>query len=262
MFAGLFPGRGNIQPPLGLDPLHASFASFSASVKGSFHQDPNQNDDEDEEDDLETSDRKALDEWHAIRAAFDLFERSLGEDFAPLSEDMHVPRESPFGTAYVYRTYGIAGIWMNFYMGLITLHRSHPSMPPFPMRAAHMVQQQTEPFATKIGKIVAGVAEDWAAESMVSTMVGAVFIECCFPLFVAAVQVRYSFPPIFDPHFCLFFFPQWLLLNIVFSSCSFEIASNGNGPSDVSTTLPASLGGKQATRLPMGAKQHGVKRLR
>lgn len=184
IFAGIFSGRGNIQPPRGLDPSHASFASFSASVENDFYQEPDQ-----EDEDLETSTRKALDEWQAIRAAFDTFERSLGEDFAPLDDDMHVPRESPFGTAYVYRTYSIAGIWMNFYMGLITLHRSHPSMPPFAMRAAHMVQQQTEPFATKVGKIVAGVAEDWAAESMVSTLVGAVYIECCFPLFVAAVQV-------------------------------------------------------------------------
>lgn len=174
MFAGMFPGRGNIRRPRGLSPPRDGFSAAEKIF---------------EDLDLESSTQRALDEWHAIHAAFDLLKRSLGPDFTPLGEDMHPPRDSPFGPAHAYRTYSIAGIWMNFWMGLIILHRAHPNMPPFAMVAAHMCASQTEPFADEIGKIVAGVAEDWAAETMVSTLVGAVYIECCFPLFVAAVQV-------------------------------------------------------------------------
>lgn len=174
MFAGMFPGRGNIRPPRGLSPPRDGFADAEKIL---------------DDMDLETSTHKALEEWHAIRGAFDLFKRSLGPDFTPLDEDVHPPLDSPFGAAHAYRTHIIAGVWMNFWMGMVILHRAHPSMPPFAMVAAHMCAGQTEPFAKEIGKIVAGIAEDWSGETMVSRMVGAMYIECCFPLFVGAVQV-------------------------------------------------------------------------
>lgn len=196
MFAGMFPGRGNIQHPRGLSPPRNAFTS---SADRTF-----------EDMDIESSTREALEEWESIHAAFDLFKCSLGPDFTPLGEDMYTARDSPFGPAHVYRTYSVAGVWMNFWMGMVILHRAHPSMPPSAMIAAHMCAAKTEPFANEIGKIVAGITEDWSSETMVSTLVGAIYIECCFPLFVGAVQVcDNSTNPLFSPPpphlFCSFF---------------------------------------------------------
>lgn len=174
MFAGMFPGRGNIRMPRGLDPQCNEFGTAEKIL---------------EDADLEESTDRAMDEWENILQAFELFKRSLGPDFDPMGEDLHPAQNSPFGPALTYRTYSIAGIWMNFYMGLVVLHRAHPTMPPFAMVAAHKVARQTEPYANEIGKIVAGMAEDVTAETTISTMVGAAYIECCFPLFVGAVQV-------------------------------------------------------------------------
>lgn len=184
MFPGLFPGRGSIQHPRGLSPqrgehLHNN-SSFAASAAEQFLEDA----------DLDTSTQRAMEEWTAILQAFNLFKDSLGADFQPMGPDVHPQRDSPFGPAWTYRTLPIAGVWMNFYMGLVILHRAHPSMPPFAMVAAHMCASNTQPYANEIGKIVAGVSDDWGAETMVSTLVGAAYIECCFPLFVGAVQVR------------------------------------------------------------------------
>lgn len=179
MFPGMFPGRGNIEFPRGLSPPPESFPS-AENIFDAI--------------DLETSTQKALEEWSSILQAFELFKSCLGLDFDPLSEDVHPPQDSPFGPALTYRTYSIAGIWMNFYMGLVLLHRAHPSMPPFAMVAAHMVAEQTDPYANEIGRLVAGVAEDWSPESMVSTVQSAAYIECCFPLFVAAIQVGLFVP--------------------------------------------------------------------
>lgn len=174
MFAGMFPGRGNIRVPRGLDPQCSAYGTTEQVL---------------EDADLDESTNRAMDEWESILQAFELFKESLGPDFDPLAEDVRPVQDSPFGPALMYRTYSIAGIWMNFYMGLVVLHRAHPTMPPFAMVAAHKVAQQTEPYANEIGKIVAGMAEDMTAETTVSTMVGAAYIECCFPLFVGAVQV-------------------------------------------------------------------------
>lgn len=177
MFAGMFPGRGNIRMPRGLDPHFSAFGNAEKMP---------------EDADLDESTNRAMDEWENILQAFQLFKRRLGPDFDPMGEDVHPSQDSPFGPALTYRTYSIAGIWMNFYMGLVILHRAHPTMPPFAMVAAHKVAQQTEPYANEIGKIVAGMAEDMTAETTISTMVGAAYIECCFPLFVGAVQVRHA----------------------------------------------------------------------
>lgn len=179
MFPGLFPGRGSIQHPRGLSPQREHSESSFAAAAEQFLEDA----------DLETSTQNAMEEWSAILAAFNLFKDSLGADFQPMGPDVHPQRDSPFGPAWTYRTLPIAGVWMNFYMGLVILHRAHPSMPPFAMVAAHMCARETQPYANEIGKIVAGVSDDWGAETMVSTLVGAAYIECCFPLFVGAVQV-------------------------------------------------------------------------
>ncbi|KAJ4390041.1 hypothetical protein N0V93_007514 [Gnomoniopsis smithogilvyi] len=179
MFAGMFPNRGSIQHPRGLSPQREAVNSFVAAAEQFL-----------EDADLETSTQKAMEEWSSILVAFNAFKDSLGADFQPVGSDVHPQRDSPFGPAWTYRTLPIAGIWMNFYMGLVILHRAHPSMPPFAMVAAHMCAVETQPYANEIGKIVAGVSDDWGAETMVSTLLGAAYIECCVPLFVGAVQFK------------------------------------------------------------------------
>lgn len=148
--------------------------------------------------DLGASTAKALREWEEIRQAFEVFRARLGPDFAPMGPDVAPPEMTPFGPALMYRTYSIAGIWMNYYMGLIVLHRAHPSMPPVAVLAAGLAAPQTARWANEIGRIAAGLHEDTTHVSAVSTLVGAAFIESSFCLFVAGVQVsKGEFPPFF-----------------------------------------------------------------
>lgn len=177
LFAGMFPGRGSIRLPRGLSPPQEPFLSAEQMHDAL---------------DLETSTQQALEEWNEIMQAFQLFKSSLGPDFDPLSDEAHPPEDSPFGPVWTYRAYAVAGIWMNFYMGLVILHRAHPSMPPFAMVAAHMIAKETDPYANEIGRIAAGVAGNLTVDSVVSAPQSSALIECCFPIFVGAVQVRPS----------------------------------------------------------------------
>lgn len=143
-----------------------------------------------EEADLEEITATAMREWQNIRQAFDVFRANLGPDFDPLGPDLAPPQPSPFGPAQTYRTFSIAGIWMNYYMGLIVLHRAHPSRPPIAMVSAGMAAHETGSWANEIGRIAAGLTtEDCSNLAGISTLVGAAFIESSFCLFVAAVQV-------------------------------------------------------------------------
>jgi len=145
--------------------------------------------------DFEESTAAAIREWESIRQAFEIFRANLGPDFAPLGPDFGPPQPSPFGPARTYRTFSIAGIWMNYYMGLIVLHRAHPTRPPVAMMAAGMAAQETGIWANEIGRIAAGLTtEDCSNLAGISTLVGAAFIESCFCLFVAAVQVSSPYP--------------------------------------------------------------------
>jgi hypothetical protein len=130
-----------------------------------------------------------MQEWEEIRQAFEVFRSRLGPDFEPMGPDFAQPEMTPFGPALMYRTYSIAGIWMNYYMGLVVLHRAHPSMPPVAVMAAGMAAQQTGRWANEIARIAAGLHEDTTHVAAISTLVGGAFIESCFPLFVAGVQV-------------------------------------------------------------------------
>lgn len=225
LFAGMFPGRGSIRLPRGLSPPQEPFLS------------PEQIHDAV---DLETSTQKALEEWNNIMQAFQLFKSSLGPDFDPLSDgdgdgaQNGPPADSPFGPVWTYRAYTIAGIWMNFYMGLVILHRAHPSMPPFAMVAAHMIAKETDPYANEIGRIAAGVAGNLTVESVVSAPQSSALIECCFPIFVGAVQVRTSssIHPVLS---CTL--PPSRLGNSTdpVPKHSIEGSSRGNGPSGCST---------------------------
>lgn len=175
------PSSGTFDIPKGFSPPRESTPPPDSSSSS------------EEPEDFSTSTAKALQEWESIRAAFELFRSKLGPDFEPMGPDFAPPDMTPFGPALIYRTYSIAGIWMNYYMGLIILHRSHPSMPPIAIYAAGMAAQQTGRWANEIARIAAGLHEDTTHVSAVSTLVGAAFIESCFCLFVAGVQVR-GFP--------------------------------------------------------------------
>jgi hypothetical protein len=176
MFPGLMPSTGRFTLPRGFSPPRETSPSG-----------------ESEDVDLDTSTAAAVREWEEIRQAFEVFRNRLGPDFAPLGpEHAATPEMTPFGPALLYRTFSIAGIWMNFYMGLIALYRALPSMPPFAMAAAGIAAQQTAPWANEIARIAAGLCEDLNSQQSVSMLVGAACIESGFTLFVAGVQVRLS----------------------------------------------------------------------
>jgi hypothetical protein len=151
--------------------------------------DPSSSKPDAEEEDLDLLTARAYQDWEGIKAAFEAFRNNLGPDFEPLDQDLHPISMSPFGPALRYRTYSIAGIWMNYYMGLIILHRSHPQMPPVAMMAAPMSAQQTMGYALQIARIAHGLEENVGIIREVSTLVSAAFIESAFCLFVAGVQV-------------------------------------------------------------------------
>lgn len=129
-----------------------------------------------------------MEEWQRIRQAFDKLKQSFGADFQPLSMEYADRRESPFGLAVQYRTFSIAGVWMNFYMGLIHLYRAHPSMPPANMPAAGMMARETATWANQIARIAAGLWDDNIKPTYDPLLVGAL-LESSFCLFVAGVQV-------------------------------------------------------------------------
>lgn len=172
---GLMPSSGRVTVPRGFSPPREDSSPSNSESLDDL--------------DFDASTAAALREWDAIRQAFDVFRAHLGPDFDPLAPDLVPPDPTPFGPALLYRTYSIAGIWMNYYMGLIVLHRAHPSMPPVAVFAAGMAAATTGKWANEVARIAAGLYEDTTGAPSISTLVGAAFIESCFPLFVAGIQV-------------------------------------------------------------------------
>lgn len=173
-FSGMVPDFHEATLPMGFEP------SRDTSPQSSTQSDDT---------DLQTQTRQAEEEWHDIRNAFAILEHHFGENFQALGPEYSPPIQTPFGPALQYRTFGIAGIWMNYYMGLTACYRAHPSMPPAAMMAAGISAQQTSFFANEIGRIAAGVAPDCSMTVQVSPTIGAALIESCQPLFVSGVQV-------------------------------------------------------------------------
>ena len=184
-FSGMVPDTGEPKLPMG----------FQGSFESQTPPKPEKN-----YMDLEAQRIEAEEEWHDIMNAFMILEDHFGEDFQALGPEFSRPIESPFGAALQYRTYAIAGIWMNYYMALIVCHRSHPSMPPAAMMAAGMAARQTAFFANEVGRIAAGIAPYCSSASQVTPGVGAGLIESSFCLFIAGVQVRLCPIPV----------PMWL----------------------------------------------------
>lgn len=142
-----------------------------------------------DDNDLEAQRLEAEEEWQDIHNGFRILEDHFGDDFQELGPEFATPMSTPFGPALQYRTYGIAGIWMNFYMALIACHRAHPSMPPAAMMAAGIAARQTAFFANQVGRIAAGIAPDSSMTAEVGSSVGAALMESSTSLFVAGVQV-------------------------------------------------------------------------
>jgi hypothetical protein len=139
--------------------------------------------------DLEAWGIEAEEEWQEIINTFSVLDDHFGEDFQALGPEFSRPIQTPFGTALQYRTYGIAGIWMNYYMALIACHRAHPSMPPAAMMAAGIAAPRTASIANEVGRIAAGIAPDCSMTPEVSPGVGAALIESTMCLFISGVQV-------------------------------------------------------------------------
>jgi hypothetical protein len=197
-FPGMMPTSDHVPMPRGFSPLRDEGSSPKSDSA-----------DEQDFDDLTAA---AYREWEGIQVALEAFRSHLGADFEPLAPDVHPVSMTPFGPALRYRTYSIAGIWMNYYMGMINLHRAHPEMPPVAMMAAGMSAKHTMKFAMDIARIAHGLEENAAVIQEVSTLVSASFIESAFCLFVAAVQVCHVIPIHENlPHLPLFptFPPPW-----------------------------------------------------
>lgn len=191
------PASGRITVPRGFTPPPESSPSSESA----------------EDVDPDIANANATREWEKIRQAFETFRSHLGPDFEPMGPDFAPPEMTPFGPALVYRTYSIAGIWMHYYMGLIVLHRSHPSMPPVAVLAAGMAAQQTGRWANEIARISAGLHEDTTNMPVISTLAASAMIESCFPTFVAGVQASIprlliSYSPLSQP---LNQFPRYCL---------------------------------------------------
>lgn len=172
-FPGMLPTEGTFRTPMGFSPPKRS----------------NQAPDQFEDPDPQASYRKALQEWEGIKEAFEALRRTLGPEFQPLGREYVDPGGTLFGDNEQYRTFSVAGIWMNFHMGLIHLQRSHPNMPPTAMQSVGFAAKNTHASAVRVGRIAIGLATDLSKATEVNTVLAAALVESAFCLFVAAVQV-------------------------------------------------------------------------
>lgn len=175
-FPGMVPTQATVPLPMGFSPRRST----------------EHRDDSNDEVDPQVTYQAALQEWESIRRAFGVLESRLGPEFQPLSSEYADRRDHPFGPALQYRTYSVAGIWMNFYAGLIHLHRSHPDMPPTAMQSVGFSARKTAGYANMVGRIAVGLSDDCSSVTEISTVLAAAFLESSMCLFVAAVQVRSS----------------------------------------------------------------------
>ena len=95
---------------------------------------------------------------------------------------------TPFGPALVHRSYDISIIWTLVHLAKIILLRSHPAMPAAAQMAAGVGAQATQPYATLIGRITAGMQIPLSDD--LSPSLGAVLTESTLSLFFAGVQFQ------------------------------------------------------------------------
>jgi hypothetical protein len=135
-------------------------------------------------------------EWNSISAAHATVAQILtnAEAFAPLPPDLCPPvpggtgNLTPFGPALIHRSYDISILWTLLHLAKIILLRSHPAMPPAAQMAAGICAQATQPYATLIGRITAGMQIPMGDD--LSPSLGAVLTESTLSLFFAGVQYQ------------------------------------------------------------------------
>lgn len=173
-FPGIVPVGGKVQPPSGFSPTPGVSPQSEAAT---------------EEFESSWTLETAIKEWEQIQVAFAHLKTWFTAEFQPLSNEYADRRASPFGTVIQYRSYAVAGVWMNYYMGLIHLYRCHPTMPFAALQAAGKSAKDTQTYANQIGRISCGLIPDTTQLLDANPLVAAALIECAFCLFVAGVQV-------------------------------------------------------------------------
>ena len=175
-FSGLFPNTGQTTD------MPAAFMQAPKDVL--YHWAP-------QEVDVELSEATAAAEaeWNYIQETLELFERSLGPAFAPLSAELGPTIDTPFGPALQYRTFQIAACWLLFYMTKVIALRTHPSMPPASMMAAGIAASKTAGYCNMIGRINCGLQVP-APDQPLNPIFGGAVAETMLPMFVAGIQYK------------------------------------------------------------------------
>lgn len=183
------PMFGMIPPPEEPIQLHSAFKTMDASIKDQAFTRKQQGKSQSPPPSLEDDTSRAMAEHADITGAFDLFARSLGFEFEPVSSaDTTV--SSPFNPVLVYKNAGIACIWAFYNVGRILLYRLHPDMPPAAMLAAGITAQLTRDYAQTIGKICAGLyaTQQYSETGALDPSFAGALMESTFSLLFAAVQ--------------------------------------------------------------------------
>ena len=175
-FSGLFPNNGQ--------PTDMPAAFMQAPKDVLYQWAPKEIDVE-----LSEATAAAEAEWNYIQEAFDLFERSLGPAFAPLSAELGPTIDTPFGPALQYRTFQIAACWLLFYMTKVIAIRTHPSMPPASIMAAGITASKTAGYCNMIGRINCGLQVP-APDQPLNPIFGGAVAETMLPMFVAGIQYK------------------------------------------------------------------------
>lgn len=183
------PMFGMMPPPQGPVELHSAFKTMDASIKDPAFAAKKGEKSPPASASLEEETAKALAEHAEITKAFDLFSKSLGADFEPLSNS-DSPIATPFGPALVFRNVGIASIWAFYNVGRILLHRLHPEMPPAAMVSAGVTAHLTREYAQKVGKICAGLYSNqrYVYGGALDPAFAGALMESSFSLLFAGVQ--------------------------------------------------------------------------
>jgi hypothetical protein len=146
--------------------------------------------------DLPAAYEAALADWTDISHAHATIARILAnsEAFAPLTSDLYPVAPggnmTPFGPALLYRSYDISALWTLLHLSNILLLRSHPAGPAAAHVAAGVCAQATQPYATLIGRISAGMQMPTSDDMPLSPFLGAALIETTMALFFAGIQYR------------------------------------------------------------------------
>jgi hypothetical protein len=146
--------------------------------------------------DLSAAYEAALGEWNSISHAHATIAHHLANTagFAALTPDLYPVAPggnmTPFGPALVHRSYDISTLWTMLHLSNILLLRSHPSMPAPAMVAAGVCAQATQPYATLIGRISAGMQVPASDEIPLSPFLGAALLQTTMALFFAGIQYQ------------------------------------------------------------------------